>query len=54
MRIAQPILKKDLGWLGEKMGELRYPPYDEKMLGMIRSATKNRQVSGHKWKYFKC
>lgn len=45
----KPILKKDLGWLGEKMGELRYPPYDEKMLGMIRSATKNRALPDISW-----
>jgi len=40
----KPILKKDLGWLGEKLGEIRYPPYDPKMLNMIRNLTKNRAL----------
>ena len=34
---------RDLGWLGEKLGEFRYPPYNAKALGGIRSMLKNRQ-----------
>jgi len=45
----KPILKKDLSWLGEKMGELRYPPYNEKMLSTIRNLTKNRALPDIAW-----
>jgi len=45
----KPVLKKDLGWLGEKMGEIRYPPYDDKMLNMIRTMTKNRALPDLGW-----
>ncbi len=42
---VQPVLVRDLGWLGEKLGEFRYPPYDLKALGFIRNLLKNRYRS---------
>jgi len=45
----KPVLKKDLGWLGEKIGEIRYPPYDDKMINFIRNLTKNRALPGLGW-----
>jgi len=45
----KPILKKDLGWLGERLGELRYPPYDPKTLSLIRNLTRNRALPDFEW-----
>jgi len=45
----KPVLQKDLSWIGEKMGEMRYPPYDDKLLNIIRSATKNRALPSLGW-----
>ena len=38
----QPILKRDLTWFAEKLGELRYPPYSTKTANIMRNITKNR------------
>ena len=38
----QPVLEKDLGWMMEKVSDFRYPPYDPKRIGFIRTLTKNR------------
>merc|ERR1719347_710489 len=45
----KPILKKDLGWIGERLGELRYPPYDPKTLSLIRNLSKNRALPDFEW-----
>jgi len=45
----KPILKKELSWFIEKLGEMRYPPYDEKMINMIRTLTKNRALPSFGW-----
>ena len=42
--MAQPILKKDLGWFTEKLGEMRYPPYNVKTTSLMRTLTVNRWV----------
>merc|ERR1711973_150573 len=40
----KPVLEKDLGWLGEKITDFRYPPYVPKKLGFIRTLIKNREM----------
>merc|ERR1712128_107321 len=45
----KPVLKKDLGWLGEKLGHFRYPPYDEKAIHPIRNMLKNRAFPSIGW-----
>jgi len=49
----KPVLVKEisgtLGWLGEKLSGFRYPPYDEKAIGMIRNMLKNRALPGLGW-----
>ena len=39
---TQPVLKRDLTWFAEKLGELRYPPYNTKAANIMRNITKNR------------
>jgi len=46
---SKPILARDLGWLGEKLGEFRYPPYDIKAIGFIRNLLKNRALPSLAW-----
>ena len=41
--LLQPILKKDLGTFTEKLGSLRYPPYNEKTMNLLRTLFVNRQ-----------
>ena len=38
------VFIKDLGIVGEKLGELRYPPYQMNRLSMLRFATRKRQL----------
>jgi len=45
----KPVLRRDLGWLGEKLGEFRYPPYKPTDLGYIRMLTKNRLLPSFGW-----
>jgi len=42
----KPVLEKDLGWLAEKIGEFRYPPYNVKNIPMVRTLIKNREMPG--------
>ena len=42
---VQPVLKRDLTWFAEKLGEMRYPPYNTKTANMMRNITKNRSDS---------
>ena len=37
-------MRRTLGWLGEKLGHFRYPPYDEKAIHTIRNIIKNRYL----------
>ena len=43
------ILIRDLGFVGEKMGSIRYPPYDYSKLGMMSSLLKNRKLPSLEW-----
>lgn len=45
----KPVLIRDLGWLGEKLGEFRYPPYNQKALRFIRNLLRNRTLPGLGW-----
>ena len=38
------ILIRDLGFIGEKAGEIRYPPYDNSKLGLMANLMKNRKL----------
>jgi len=40
----KPVLEKDLGWMSEKLGEFRYPPYNSSSLPFIRNLIKNREM----------
>jgi len=42
----KPVLHKSLGWMGEKMGEFRYPPYNKNNISFIRTIIKNRELPG--------
>jgi len=46
---SKPIMARDLGWLGEKLGEFRYPPFDAKKLGFIRTLIVNRSLPSLGW-----
>lgn len=43
------ILIRDLGFVGEKMGAIRYPPYDYSKLGMMSTLLKNRKLPSLEW-----
>jgi len=45
----KPILKKDLGWFTEKLGEMRYPPYNVKTTSLMRTLTVNRALPDLGW-----
>lgn len=45
----KPVLEKDLGWLGEKLGEFRYAPYNDKNIKMGRFATVSRVLPSLAW-----
>merc|ERR1712029_528182 len=45
----KPILKKDLGLLTEKIGEMRYPPYNVKTTNLLRSLSLNRSLPDVGW-----
>jgi len=45
----KPVMTRDLGWLGEKLGEFRYPPYDTKAINSIRNMLKNRALPNLGW-----
>lgn len=38
------ILIRDLGYVGEKVGEMRYPPYNDKRLDLLSNLLKNRKL----------
>ena len=38
---TKPVLIRDLGWLGEKVGSVRYPPYTANKLTMLQLLLKN-------------
>jgi aldehyde dehydrogenase (NAD+) len=40
----KPVLEKNLGWLGEKLAEFRYPPYNPKNINFIKALIKNREM----------
>jgi len=46
---SKPVLTRDLGWLGEKLAEFRYPPYNSKDIGKIRNLVKNRTLPHLGW-----
>jgi len=43
------ILIRDLGFIGEKVGSIRYPPYNNANLGLFRALLKNRKVPDLDW-----
>jgi len=43
------ILIRDLGYVGEKMGAIRYPPYNNDRLGLFRTLVKNRKMPDLNW-----
>ena len=43
------ILIRDLGFIGEKVGSIRYPPYNNANLGLFRALLKNRKVPELDW-----
>ena len=43
------ILIRDLGFVGEKLGAIRYPPYNNANLGMFRELLKNRKIPDFDW-----
>ncbi len=43
------VLIRDLGMVGEKMGAIRYPPYDYKKLGLMSTLLKNRKLPSLNW-----
>jgi len=45
----KPILKKDLGTFTEKLGSLRYPPYNEKTMNLLRVLFVNRSLPSLGW-----
>jgi len=45
----KPVMKRELGGLGEKIGSFRYPPYDEKRIESIRNMLKNRSFPSLGW-----
>jgi len=45
----KPILKKDLGLLTEKIGEMRYPPYNVKTTNLLRNLSLNRSLPDLGW-----
>lgn len=40
----KPVMVRNLGWLGEALGNFRYPPYKEKALPTIRNMIVNRSL----------
>jgi len=40
----KPVLEKNLGWIGEKLADFRYPPYNPKNLSFIKLLLKNREM----------
>lgn len=45
----KPVMRRTLGWLGEKLGQFRYPPYNEKSIHTIRNILKNRAFPNLGW-----
>ena len=43
------ILIRDLGYVGEKMGAIRYPPYNYSRLGLMSTLLKNRKLPDLNW-----
>ena len=43
------ILIRDLGFIGEKVGSIRYPPYNNANLGLFKALLKNRKVPELDW-----
>ena len=38
------VLVRDLGFVGEKIGEIRYPPYNYKKMPFLEQLLKNRKL----------
>jgi len=45
----KPVLKRELTWFAEKLGELRYPPYHTKTANIMRNITRNRAFPDLGW-----
>merc|ERR1712141_958333 len=43
------ILIRDLGFVGEKVGSIRYPPYNNDNLGIFKELLKNRKIPDLDW-----
>jgi len=40
----KPVMIKDLGWLNEAIGSLRYPPYEKANVQLQRFLLHNRKI----------